>query len=622
MGAEAGRSDTGRTSTSRARMAAALVLVALAAGMLVSLRSTASAAVSQDPLCVPKPAAVAPDATRILTIGDSLTSAASGDYTWRYFLWKTLVNPGGQADPAAAAYDFVGPYTKVVDPVNLTRTSDVTTCDFDKDNAAEPGSLLTAYTVATNAGTSTRIQDLVNRPDGRDDDADVLLVFGAVNDLSKTGDGAATADQVITREKTIATKAQLANPAIKIVFVTAPQAAGTPAAGSLGAKIADFNRKLVAQAPTWSKGASTVAVAEAVKNWNTYATTYDLIHPNPQGEVGIAADIADALRGLGIGTGGVRPLPNYGDYIGPRQGAVLAQPTVDSAGAHLSWTLPAGSVQSRVVRKDFTAGSDFKVLGTVAQGYSASAKPPYVGTYLDGSYIPGHTYQYFIVSAKGTNIFPAYVQYATKVASNTVTVPLGATLPPAGTPTTNPTTAPPAKPGNITNFAATPRVHGMKLSWAAATQATGYRVNWRLAENGKSFSRDVGRTELGHLISGLVPGKAYTFKVQALGAQAGNWSSTLTRVPAPYPLTKVARLTLKTVSGHRIRATWAAVSKASRYEVWMRSAGGAWRRVANSSVRTYTSAKLITGKTYQVRVRACDGPAPGPYSATAKVVAK
>ena len=161
------------------------------------------------------------------------------------------------------------------------------------------------------------------------------------------------------------------------------------------------------------------------------------------------------------------------------------------------------------------------------------------------------------------------------------------------------------------------------MTWGAAPGATFYRFSWRLAGSSTNFTKDVAATVRSYNITGLSPGRTYSFRVQPFkGAEAGAFTVTLNRVPKPYVLAKVAKPTLTALAGRKVRATWPAVAKASRYEIWRRPAGGTWKKVGDSASRTYTSGKLVAGKTYEFRVRGCDGLAPGPYSSIAKIKVK
>ncbi|MFL6061388.1 MAG: fibronectin type III domain-containing protein [Marmoricola sp.] len=545
----------------------------------IGVAGPAATAVAE-PQCIsaPSPSGAA---TRILTIGDSLTSAASGDYTWRYFLWKQLVNNGVNAD-------FVGDQHLLVDPVSLVRDSADYRCAFDEDNDAFPGSFLDQYLDAT-AGGSTVVRDAVANHGSA---ADALIVFAGGNDLIRNRGLALsplTPDQLIAKAQQVVAQAQAANPDVKIAMVTAPEFQIAKLS-----TIQAYNTKLIAQAPGWSTATSTVVVADTARTW-TSTYSYDTVHPNPEGEITIASDIADALHALGIGPLATRPLPDLTSLVGPRDPAVLAQPQASGSTVALSWTLPLGSTRTRVEREDVTAGTGWGSLAEVGLPDSRCVTTkPYTCTYSDTSYVPGHVVRYRLVSAKGTTATPGY-QYSTSVTSNVVAVP---------------------PPGGVAGFAVASTVHGVRLWWSPLDGATGYRFLWfARSKPGTIFTHDAATTS--YAISGLAPGVSYGFRVRALdGGTAGPLTDVVYRTPSPYtlarPVVKVAK------SGRRFKVTWAAVAHATRDEVQYKAPGRTtWAVVQRSTARSWLGPATRKGKRYQVRVRAYDGLAPGPFSATA-----
>ncbi|HET6153241.1 MAG TPA: GDSL-type esterase/lipase family protein [Marmoricola sp.] len=583
----------------RSRRSLIGVLIAgLLSAALASVGSSAVGATARDAQCLAAKPAVAANPTRILTIGDSLTSAASGDYTWRYFLWKHLVTKAGTvAAPKSTSFAMVGPYSDLVDPVSLQRDSDTYRCNFDKANGAWPGVFLSSYLTAISNGP-----ELIG-PMVTGSNADVLIVFAGINDIARNNKSAA---QVITESHNLVTAARAANPQIKIVFVTAPSAPDPSAATGKVAIVNTFDTALVQQAPGWSSGASKVAVASTAKNWGLPNYTYDGTHPNPVGEDLIAADVADALHRIGVGPAAKRPLPNLASYVGPRDPATLAQPTVTGGTASLSWTLPLGSVQSVVERVDYTAGGGWTALGSPITLTNTSAPKPYRSTYNDASYTPGHVYQYRIISGKGTLATSGHWQYPVSLASNLVTVPLGATLP---------------KPARVTGVSATPTVHGMALRWATTPKASGYLVAWHAT--GSSITYERAAATAAYTVTGLLAGRSYGFTVLAVqGSQIGLPSGSLTRTPKGNRMVAPAKPRLKALTKHRIRTSFKLVKGATQYLVQIKLAGGKWRNAGVVAKGPVTGGSLLKGKTYYVRVRPYDSYLAGPYSPAAKIKTK
>lgn len=559
-----------------------------------------------DPLCVTPPA-VAANRTRILTIGDSITRAAAGDYTWRYFLWKHLVTAGGAIPrPTTTAFDLVGPYVTLVDPVDNTDGNTDFRCDFAEATGAEPGAFLAQYLDKPLLSTSTRVRDMVRKPQpGSSAPADVLVVFAGINDLVRprtTGSPVLSASEVLGLMSDTVDQARAANPAVKIVLVTAPRAAAVPKPGSAAARIKEFDDLLVAQAPGWSQGGSPVAVADAAQGWSTPELTYDGIHPNPQGEVSIATSVANALYSLGVGPAAA-PLPNPPLAVGPAAPAVLDAPVVDSGGVALSWALPPGSIQTRVERKDISvAGGDWTGIATPLLTADA-AGPPYRSSYVDQGFLPTHVYQYRLVSAKGTtttNALFQLVQYSTTVTSRAVSTP---------------------GPGVPTGVSATAGVHAVTLGWAPVSSVTSYQVRSRLS-GGAWVVTDVGASTTSK-VTGLTAGRGYGFAVRALrGTVPGPWSSELTRTPRAGRIGTPTKPVLTARTDHRIAITWAACTGATRYRLQVRKVGGRWSDLGFTTKRSLLTGVLKRGTAYEVRLQPWDGYVAGAFSGVVRRTAR
>ncbi len=587
------------------RGATGVILALLVAATVVSARTSASGTTPPS-LCVTAPASIAPSATKILTIGDSLTSAASGDFTWRYFLWKHLVTSAGAnpTPPSPAAYDFVGPYQKLVDPVSLARDNTDYRCSFDEDNGAIPGSFLAQYLDST-AGPSTVIKDMVTTSG-----SDVLLVFAGVNDLTRVRSGSLTtltAAQLLAKAEALAAQAQAANPSEKIVFLTAPAAGGTAPAGSTLAKIRDYNTRLLANAASWSTATSHVVAVSTAQNWGGQDVSYDTIHPNPQGEIDIASDVADALHSLGVGPAAVRPVPNLSAYVGPRDPAVLAQPGIAGSNVTLTWTLPLGSTKTMVEREDLTTVTGWTAISTTNGGVgldSCTGTKPYTCTYVDSTY-NGDVVRYRLISAKGTAVTPGY-QYSTTVTSNEVTVPDGATLPPL--------TA-------VTGISASAGVHAINVHWNPVPGAAGYVVSLTPTGGSAILKQVNGEATNATTVSGLVAGRPYAIRIAAgRPGDPGPTTNGPTVKPNAYSLAR-PKLTLKK-SHRRFTVSWPAVAHATSYEVQYRAPGShTWKRVQYSTSRSWLSFKTKRGSKYSVRVRGYDSYVAGGFSATATYTA-
>jgi hypothetical protein len=216
-------------------------------------------------------------------------------------------------------------------------------------------------------------------------------------------------------------------------------------------------------------------VATADPGLTEYVDTYDPAHPAATGEVRIAAVVADALAGLGIGSPTTRPLPVV--VNGPRGTPSLG--VVAGVGqARLSWTLPPGADQVYVEQRDVSAGTPWQRLPIPIQ-YPQQA-------WTSDGLTDGHTYAYRVRAAKGTAI-------AEDLASRVVRVA-------------------PGVPARVSGLTVRGRRHGFHASWRRAALARSYLVRWwparhpRLADS--LTTRELSATHLG-----LVAGRTYVVSV-------------------------------------------------------------------------------------------------------------
>jgi hypothetical protein len=319
-------------------------------------------------LAVPTVASAAPvgaaheDAPlRVLIIGDSVSIGSAGDWTWRYRLWKHLTAGG-------VAVDFVGPYDDLYDNVaNRPGAQTYNDPAFDGDHAARWG-LTFAFPVDD-------IGDLVEIYE-----PDVVVESLGVNDLTFL---AREPDSVAGDVRSFVATARLADPEVDVVLGRQPQTwyDGVPA----------FNSLLDQAAAELDDEVSRVAVAALDEGFTNRAHTWDTGHPNAQGELRIAAAVADALAELGVAEPFPRPLPTV--PLGPRRAPVLAAHATDG-GAALRWTGPPGADRELVWMRDVSAGAPWRQLpGPVLE--------PFTGVHSVSGLLNGHRYAFMLQPAKG-----------------------------------------------------------------------------------------------------------------------------------------------------------------------------------------------------------------------------
>lgn len=263
----------------------------------------------------PVPAAAGDGTSDILIVGDSISHASVGDYSWRYFAWKHLQS-------TRASVDFVGPKRDPhVEPGQKWKPR-YNLPDFDQDHAATWGDRMAYQTKHDRTALMARY-----RPDV------VVLELGA-NDLAwmkmRPGD-------ILPWTRNWVIAARLVVPDVDIVLVEVPW--------STSARAKAYNDLLAGLATELDDPDARVVVAEAAKGYRTGTAngkgdTYDPLHPNTRGQVKIAAAVSDALARLGIGDRYPRPLTFPAE--GPRIRPVLKGRS-SARTAKWRWSVPPGT---------------------------------------------------------------------------------------------------------------------------------------------------------------------------------------------------------------------------------------------------------------------------------------
>ncbi|WP_460304361.1 GDSL-type esterase/lipase family protein [Actinocorallia aurea] len=229
-----------------------------------------------------------------MIVGDSISHGSSGDWTWRYRLWKHLKEAGVELD-------FVGPRDDL-DAITTVEVGDgdLTYLDpeFDTDHNAEWGRpyLAEKDVIEDKAGA--------HRPD-------LLLVLLGINDLFWYG---LPAEENEANVRSFVAAARRGSPGLRLVLGTVLDTQRAREDPVFNARVSEFNRRLVLLAEDLSTPDSPVVIAPTATEFVASAHTWDGTHPNPRGELRIAAAFADvlALR-FAIGAPYPRPFPHVPD---------------------------------------------------------------------------------------------------------------------------------------------------------------------------------------------------------------------------------------------------------------------------------------------------------------------
>lgn len=153
--------------------------------------------------------------------------------------------------------------------------------------------------------------------------------------------------------------------------------------------------------------------------------------------------------------------------------------------------------------------------------------------------------------------------------------------------------------------AASSSFNSITVSWGTIAVATQYEV-WRSTSAKGQYALIGTTSQYSYADSGLATGTAYYYKVRAVYAGSakivGDYSTVVSAKPAP---AAPAEPMAARVSSTSIKASWAAVAGATKYEVWRcTTAAGSYSLVASTTSLSFTNAGLKTGRTYYYKVRA------------------
>ncbi|MFI7430825.1 GDSL-type esterase/lipase family protein [Micromonospora sp. NPDC049836] len=507
------------------------------------------------------PQAVVPTAStagKVMVVGDSISHGSSGDWTWRYRLYKHLVANN-------VTVDLVGPKTGLENMMTPeSGDEDHTYADpaFDQDHEATWGQPLD-----TEVGV---IRDRVTTYQ-----PDYLLVLLGINDLVWLSH---TPTQVEANLRTFIANARLGNPNVKLVFSKLLPTQRAADETAFAAKVSDVNQRLVTVAAQLTTTASPVVVADPTGEFVPGEHTWDGVHPNARGELRIAAAFADVLASR-FAVGASYPRPYQEPPVGPQQAPVASVVSTGAGKADLSWTPSVGANQYWVWTQDDVLNAEWTKLPIpLTADYN-----PWHMTDL----VPGATYKWKVQAAKGNDA---------GAISNEVTL----TVP--GTPPAAPT-APSAAPGN----------RSATLSWTAAPNASGYLIHMRNLTLGETTF-----TQLPYPVAaspwvaeGLINGARYEFKVQSLnGRIAGGTSSAVAVTPTGPAPAGVTDLRVTNGNGEA-SLQWTEVPNATGYYIHQRNVTAGETSFTRLPWPVpgpqWTAEDLVNGATYEFKIQSANG---------------
>lgn len=398
--------------------------------------------------------------TRILLVGDSLTQGSAGDITWRYRLDRQLRAGGAWWDFVGSRSTLTGGEVSYADPA------------FDPDHFARWGASF-RYSIGDPTGDPDRLEDLIV-PELVTSRPEVVVCLLGLNDLFYV----AGPREALAQARVWLDLVRAVDPGIDVVFSTIPSSRDEPR---------EYNELLRSAVPTWSAGSSQVTLADPGAGWDDVRLTYDGVHPNAIGEQRIAARVADALAGLGVGAGAV--LPERTLPLGPRSPATL-EVSERVGEVQLAWQLPPGATHVFVWERDVTAKAPWRRLPFGLAG----------PTWTRAGLVNGHEYRFKLTAAKGDAV-------AWDISSAVVSAVPGE----------------PA-PRTPTHVRAAGVSRGAEVGWWRSPRAVSYDVaRWPLGAAGQRATIRVSTNAA--VLRRLTPGRAYVVMVRARGVhRVSPWS--------------------------------------------------------------------------------------------------
>ncbi len=252
---------------------------------------------------------------RVLCLGDSITqgltvAGSNGGYSWRYPLWKSMIEAGYNVDFIGSINYGNGTEQVIPPPVNGI--------PFDRDHEGhaawradeilngKPGEL----PGVGGAGSGRLSQWLATYR------ADIAVIMIGTNDCILRQNGDSTAAEILAITRAI----QADSPGASVFICSLPNTTISVAQASL----IQTNANLFANVDSlWSTASSRVKFVNCTTGYNATTHNYDGLHPNASGEAFIASRIFEQFQEV------VGP-PNFAAWIAGFPGIPAAMRGADA----------------------------------------------------------------------------------------------------------------------------------------------------------------------------------------------------------------------------------------------------------------------------------------------------
>lgn len=419
------------------------------------------------------PALVAPAhaaGERILITGDSITHGSSGDYTWRYRLWKKLQG-------TAPGVAFVGPRYDLYDPVNDQHGSPYYAAAFtDPYHGAKWGGSFHH----DGAGITNMVAAAA---------PDVLVAMLGSNDLAYLTSPA----QTIANLRTYISRARTAKPGIDIVVGEVVNRYDPwNQTYWMTSQVNTYANLLADMAADLNTPSERVVVAHTRSGWDAQSMTWDGTHPNPTGEALIAQRVSGALAQLGIGTAAPDISGTYAwQVMGPKPAVSGGVETADLSWNRTTTGATGMKIWARVVNDNPEPWWDEWPYPVSGDNWHATGL------------VPGGKYEFAVQPVKGNMLGVPGLKTSVQVGSRS----LGSTGAPV-----------------VYSYRNDSGASVVDVGWTAATNATGYWLASRNRSRQQSYSTlPYQFTGLHWTFTYLEPGIRYRFRITpARGYASGN----------------------------------------------------------------------------------------------------
>lgn len=145
----------------------------------------------------------------------------------------------------------------------------------------------------------------------------------------------------------------------------------------------------------------------------------------------------------------------------------------------------------------------------------------------------------------------------------------------------------------------TQTVNGLQFNWNSVKGAAGYRIYY--CPKGGSWSALDSTTGTSYLWTGAKNNTTYYFTVRCLNS---NWSvCSESSACKTVPFFTAPKISSMSNASKGVKVSWNGVTGAVKYRFYARPKGGSWKKIADTTAKSYTYTGVKSGATYEFTVR-------------------